>query len=125
MEVSPVPHLYEIPAGVVSPLVDTSLCTYAPEAGDREKERQFWLEWKSTSPYLSVEPTVRFESNTSLFQRQLIFFEIFKRVMSGGELEYDEALADLFYKMVKEGTDKGLLSLSDNEGGFKKIICAI
>ncbi|GBL82932.1 hypothetical protein AVEN_106435-1 [Araneus ventricosus] len=42
-------------------------------------------------------------------------------ISSGGELEYNEVLADLFYKMVKEGTDKGLLSLSDNEGGFKKL----
>ncbi|GFY41223.1 uncharacterized protein TNIN_438381 [Trichonephila inaurata madagascariensis] len=42
-------------------------------------------------------------------------------ISSGGELEYNEALADLFYKMVKESTNKGLLSLSDNEGGFKKL----
>ncbi|KAF8792349.1 Ragulator complex protein LAMTOR4 like protein [Argiope bruennichi] len=42
-------------------------------------------------------------------------------ISSGGELEYNEALADLFYKMVKEGTDKGLLTLSENEGGFKKL----
>ncbi|XP_055937960.1 ragulator complex protein LAMTOR4-like isoform X1 [Argiope bruennichi] len=42
-------------------------------------------------------------------------------ISSGGELEYNEALADLFYKMVKEGTDKRLLTLSENEGGFKKL----
>ncbi|XP_054713122.1 ragulator complex protein LAMTOR4-like [Uloborus diversus] len=41
-------------------------------------------------------------------------------IASGGELEYNEAMASIFYQMVK-GADKGILSLSDNENGFKKL----
>lgn len=39
---------------------------------------------------------------------------------SGGDLEYNENFASIFYQMVK-GIDKGILSLSDNESGFKKL----
>ena len=63
---------------------------------------------------LSMSKVINFIAHITIFNACYFLFK------SGGDLEYNENFASIFYQMVK-GIDKGILSLSDNENGFKKL----